>query len=209
MVQPEGNYTDKYHTKNPVSRLLMHGFLSSFDSLVSRTRAQTAYEFGCGEGNLSVRLAQSGLRVRGSDIGPNVVREAYANANAAAVSVDFQTASIYHVSPDAAAAELVVCCEVLEHLERPADALSVLARAARPWLLVSVPREPVWRILNLARGSYCSDLGNTPGHVQHWSTKSFIAFLSTCVDVVEIRRPLPWTMALCRSRTSAAHPRGR
>jgi hypothetical protein len=30
-----------------------------------------------------------------------------------------------------------------------------------------VPREPIWRIGNMARGRYLGDLGNTPGHIQH------------------------------------------
>ena len=38
-------------------------------------------------------------------------------------------------------------------------------------LLVSVPREPLWRALNVARGAYLRELGNTPGHVNHWSKR--------------------------------------
>jgi len=63
-----------------------------------------------------------------------------------------------------------------------------------------VPREPIWRILNIARGKYIGDLGNTPGHVNHWSRRGFIDLLSRRFDVVEVRSPLPWTMALCRVR---------
>jgi hypothetical protein len=43
-------------------------------------------------------------------------------------------------------------------------------------------------------------LGNTPGHLQHWSTRSFLALLERQVEVREVRTPLPWTMALCRRR---------
>ena len=101
--------------------------------------------------------------------------------------------------PAGDAAELVVCCEVLEHLADPERGLAVLASLARPWLLVSVPREPVWRALNLARGHYFADLGNTPGHLNHWSRRGFVNWLSTRLSVVEVRAPLPWTMALCRA----------
>jgi 2-polyprenyl-3-methyl-5-hydroxy-6-metoxy-1,4-benzoquinol methylase len=94
----------------------------------------------------------------------------------------------------------VVCCEVLEHLADPARALALLARLAQPHLIVSVPREPLWRILNLARGRYWAALGNTPGHLQHWSARRFLALLHDHVEVREVRTPLPWTMALCRRR---------
>jgi 2-polyprenyl-3-methyl-5-hydroxy-6-metoxy-1,4-benzoquinol methylase len=196
--QPEGNYYDKYNARNPVSRHLMNGFLSSFDGLAELTKARTAYEFGCGEGHLSVRLARQGVRVRGSDVSAKVVEQARGNAREAGVSAEFNAASIYEITPDGATAELVVCCEVLEHLERPDKALDLLVRCARPWLLVSVPREPIWRTLNMVRGAYWRDLGNTPGHIQHWSTAAFVKFLGSRVDVIQVRKPLPWTMALCR-----------
>jgi hypothetical protein len=77
--------------------------------------------------------------------------------------------------------------------------LDRLEALAAPWLIVSVPREPLWRGLNLARLSYVGALGNTPGHLNHWSKRGFLRFLESRVDVVETRNPLPWTMALCRA----------
>lgn len=94
----------------------------------------------------------------------------------------------------------MVCCEILEHLTDPARALGILARLAQPHLIVSVPREPLWRMLNVARGRYWRVLGNTPGHLQHWSAASFLGLLEGRVEVREVRTPLPWTMALCRHR---------
>jgi hypothetical protein len=89
---------------------------------------------------------------------------------------------------------------VLEHLADPVRALGVLARLAQPHLIVSVPREPLWRLLNVARGRYWPALGNTPGHLQHWSARRFLALLEDQLEVREVRLPLPWTMALCRRR---------
>jgi hypothetical protein len=65
-------------------------------------------------------------------------------------------------------------------------------------VLVSVPREPLWRGLNIARGAYLKDLGNTPGHLSHWSKRSFARLLARHGEIVELRSPLPWTMALLR-----------
>ena len=66
------------------------------------------------------------------------------------------------------------------------------------FLLVSVPREPLWRALNMARGAYLKDLGNTPGHLNHWSKRGFVQLLSRYGNVVEARSPFPWTMLLVR-----------
>ena len=199
IVQPEGNYYDKYGTRNPIARYLMSGFLSSFEQLAKRSGAREAFEAGCGEGHLSVALARAGLTVRGCDIAQSCVDKAQQNAALAKVALAVRQASIYDLST-ADAAELVVCCEVLEHLEEPERAVDVLASLTKPWLITSVPREPIWRVMNMARGKYWGDLGNTPGHLQHWSSRSFMALIAKRFEIVEVRQPLPWTMLLARVR---------
>jgi 2-polyprenyl-3-methyl-5-hydroxy-6-metoxy-1,4-benzoquinol methylase len=193
-----GNVYDKYGTSNPVARRLMAGFMSQLDELVERTGASEAHEVGCGEGELAIRLASRGIRMRGTDAFPQVLEEARRRAAAASVEIDFEATPVEELDPARHAAELVVCCEVLEHLGDPERALDVLASLARPWLLASVPREPLWRALNLARLSYVGELGNTPGHLNHWSRGEFVRFLTRRFEVVEVRSPTPWTMALCR-----------
>jgi hypothetical protein len=76
--------------------------------------------------------------------------------------------------------------------------LAEMARVASRHLLVSVPHEPLWRALNVARGAYLKDLGNTPGHLNHWTRRGFVGLLGRYGDVVEIRSPFPWTMLLVR-----------
>jgi 2-polyprenyl-3-methyl-5-hydroxy-6-metoxy-1,4-benzoquinol methylase len=193
-----GNVYDKYGSSNPVERRLVAGFMANLDELVDRSGAHEAHEVGCGEGEISIRLARRGLRVRGTDAFPQVLEEARRRAEAAGVEIGFEATPVEQLVPDRHAAELVVCCEVLEHLEDPVRGLEVLAGLARPWLIASAPREPLWRALNLARLSYVSALGNTPGHLSHWSKHSFERFLAERLEVVEVRSPLPWTMALCR-----------
>lgn len=194
-----GNLYDKYATRHPIERRLVAGFLAGVDELVALTGAREAHEVGCGEGELSIRLARRGIRVRGSDVAAEVIDEARRRAAAAGTRVEFRAAAIEELAPEVDAAELIVCCEVLEHLADPDCGLEALASLASPWLIVSVPREPLWRALNVARGAYLRELGNTPGHLNHWSRRRFVGWLATRLDVIEVRAPLPWTMALCRS----------
>ena len=99
---------------------------------------------------------------------------------------------------------LATAIEVLEHVPDPEHTVAEMARCARGGhLLVSVPREPLWRGLNMARGAYLKDLGNTPGHVNHWSKRSFAELLSRHGEVVEARSPFPWTMLLAARRNVA------
>jgi SAM-dependent methyltransferase len=124
------------------------------------------HEVGCGEGFLARLLATDGYQVRGSDLSPATIAEARRRSADITPPIAFQVADLYRLDPGRDAAELIFCCEVLEHLPDPSRVLDVLAQLARPHLIANVPREPLWRILNLARGRYWSDLGNTPGHLQ-------------------------------------------
>ncbi|RCS23337.1 class I SAM-dependent methyltransferase [Phyllobacterium salinisoli] len=193
-----GNYYDKYNTRNPIARYLMNGFLDSFDALTAKTGVRSAYEVGCGEGNLSMRLHDREWDVRGSDLEAVSVAEANQQCATRGIAPKFETRSLFDLKAEEASAELVICCEVLEHVPDTEQALAVLRSLAKPYLLVSVPREPIWRALNLARGKYITDMGNTPGHIQHWSSASFLDLLSKSVKIVDVRKPLPWTMVLCR-----------
>ena len=103
------------------------------------------------------------------------------------------------VEDEAGEFALATAIEVLEHVPDPEHTVAEMARCARGGhLLVSVPREPLWRALNLVRGAYVRELGNTPGHLNHWSKRSFVSLLARHGDVTELRSPLPWTMLLVR-----------
>lgn len=197
-----GNVYDKYATANPVERRLVEAFIGDLLDLVARTGAQDVHEVGCGEGELARRFAGRGLRVRGTDASAEVVEEARRRAAAAGVQADFRAVPVEELDPARDAAELIVCCEVMEHLADPDAALAVVADLASPWAILSVPREPLWRGLNLMRLKYVGALGNTPGHLNHWSRRDFVGFLQRRLEVVEVRSPLPWTMALCRAAGS-------
>jgi SAM-dependent methyltransferase len=203
---PAGNYYDKYGSRNPVVRYLMTGFQNSLEELVSVAAPRSIHEVGCGEGYWTLKWAAQGIQTQGTDFSNQVIAIAQANGQRQTTNARFRAASIYDLKAPRDAAELVVCCEVLEHLEEPQKALDVLVSLATPWLIVSVPREPIWRMLNLARGQYLSDLGNTPGHIQHWSKGSLVQMLKTKFEIVAVRSPLPWTMVLCRRHTSSTPP---
>jgi 2-polyprenyl-3-methyl-5-hydroxy-6-metoxy-1,4-benzoquinol methylase len=199
-----GNLYNKYGTKNPIERYLMKCFQSSLDNLVTRIDVKEIHEVGCGEGHLSISWALKGKSVRGTDFSEQIIEIARRNAEERNINVQFEAVGIFSLKPEAHAADLILCCEVLEHLQEPHRALAILANLASPYLIASVPREPLWSILNMARGKYFSKLGNTPGHVQKWSKNSFIRFLSSSLEIIEVVTPIPWTMVLCRSRAKGA-----
>lgn len=194
-----GNHYNKYSTKNPIARRLMRGFSDSLSALVSKAAPETIHEVGCGEGYWTLAWHQQGMQVKGSDFSEQVI--ALAKENAAEQGLPpslFSCRSIYELALGADSADLIVCCEVLEHLDDPEAGLAALRRVVTRNIILSVPREPLWCALNLARGKYWSSLGNTPGHIQHWSSRAFVELVQKYFEVQEIRRPLPWTMVLCK-----------
>ncbi len=194
-----GNAYDKYGAKNPVVRWIMAGFSNALSELVAKVEPRTIHEIGCGEGYWVFDWNAQGIRARGSDFSEKVIDLARENARERELSSDvFTSRSIYDVEAGRDSADLIVCCEVLEHLEDPQAGLVALQRIATDYVIVSVPREPIWCALNMVRGKYLRSFGNTPGHIQHWSTNKFIDFVSQYFEIVEVRKPLPWTMLLCR-----------
>ena len=189
--------SDKYQASNPVARYLVSNFLSTLMEVVSGTGAKEAHEIGCGEGQITGLLARQGISVRGCDVSDGALQVAAKEAARANLPIAYQRKDVYQLTPDDAA-ELVLCCEVLEHLTDPELALQKLTDVTRAHLILSVPREPIWHILNMARGKYLTALGNTPGHYNHWSTRQFVAFVARYANVVEVRCPLPWTIVHCR-----------
>jgi 2-polyprenyl-3-methyl-5-hydroxy-6-metoxy-1,4-benzoquinol methylase len=176
----------------------MTGFEATLAELFTRAAPDSVLDVGCGEGVLTERwaaeldprpvvgidLADPKLEAEWARRGrPNLTFTATGDASAGLPFADGEF-------------DLATAIEVLEHVPDPERTVAEMARVARRHLLVSVPREPLWRGLNLARGAYLRDLGNTPGHVNHWSRRAFVSLLSRHGTVLEARSPFPWTMLL-------------
>src|SRR3546814_6494173 len=61
---------------------------------------------------------------------------------------------------------------------------------------------------NVARGRYLRDLGNTPGHVNHWSARRFRNLVDAYLDVRATRTPFPWTVVSAGRRPRPSRPLG-
>ena len=196
-----GNAFDKYGSLKPIVKWMMRGFHSALSEFVSKAAPKTIHEIGCGEGYWVCKWSKAGYAARGSDFSSQVIDLARGNATEQGVSPSlFETGSIYDLQSPQDSADLLVCCEVFEHLENPRGGLEALQRVVSGHVILSVPREPIWRILNMARGRYLHDFGNTPGHLQHWSKKGFLDLVGAYFEILETKSPFPWTMLLCRPR---------
>lgn len=195
---PTGNTFDKYGSTNPLVRRLMAGFEGTLAELFAQAAPASVLDVGCGEGVLTHQWAtQLGeRRIVGIDLDDEKLKAEWQTRQRP--NLEYRTMLAENMPFADGEFDLACAIEVLEHVPDPAHTVAEMARVARRHLLVSVPREPLWRMLNMARGAYLADLGNTPGHVNHWSKRSFVRLLSQHGTVVEKRSPFPWTMLLVR-----------
>lgn len=190
---PVGNFFNKYQSAHPVERFLVGRFVAAVCSEVRSLRPSTILDAGCGEGILteSVRLSVPGVRITALDHGAELL----AAARRENPAVNFMAGSILALPFTDGRFDLALATEVLEHLDTPGGALDELVRVARERVLLTVPLEPCWRMLNCLRGRYLRQWGNTPGHLQHWSRAGFHRFLDARLDRVRIRTVFPWLLA--------------
>ncbi|HVL95419.1 MAG TPA: class I SAM-dependent methyltransferase [Solirubrobacteraceae bacterium] len=193
-----GNTYDKYGSTNPVVRRLMANFESTLDELFTKAGPRSLLDVGCGEAVLTHKWAQrlGDRRVVGLDLEDPAIQAEWAKREAP--NLEYRIMKAENLPFADGEFDVATAIEVLEHVPDPAHTVAEMARVAQRWLLVSVPREPLWRALNMARGAYLRDLGNTPGHVNHWSKRAFVRLLSQHGEVAEARSPFPWTMLLVR-----------
>ena len=193
-----GNTYDKYGSTNPVVRRLMAGFERTLEELFRRADPRSLLDVGCGEGVLTHRWAGAiaPRRVVGLDLEDPAIQAEWEGRRAP--NLEYRIMKAENLPFGDGEFDVATAIEVLEHVPDPGHTVAEMARVASGHLLVSVPREPLWRGLNVARGAYLKYLGNTPGHLNHWSKRSFVSLLSQHGEVVEARSPFPWTMLLVR-----------
>jgi 2-polyprenyl-3-methyl-5-hydroxy-6-metoxy-1,4-benzoquinol methylase len=196
-------YTEEGNGK--IGRKLLDNYFLHVEKLLQAAdlpadRTLQAIELGCGEGYSTQRLARmlsDNVTLQASEYVDHQIP--FAKQNNPGMTITSE--SVYELKHADETFDVVFLLEVLEHLDYPEKALEEIARVMKKdgHLILGVPREPIWRMLNMARGSYLKDLGNTPGHLNHWSKRSLMRYMEHYFGVVvEVASPLPWTLALIR-----------
>jgi 2-polyprenyl-3-methyl-5-hydroxy-6-metoxy-1,4-benzoquinol methylase len=188
-------YQEEYKNPNPIVKILLDGYYEKVSQIVSRFRPDfRLLEVGCATGESSRRIGMllQGQEFEVSEYDHRLVGKMLETGFPFPVRQE----SVYSLQREDDSFDCVFFLEVLEHIEDVPAALSELMRVTRKYLVISVPNEPLWSILNMIRGKYWNDGGNTPGHINRWSPRAFQQLLGNYGTVVATYRPLPWTILL-------------
>jgi len=187
-----GNYK-KYNSSNPLMGMVISNFIENLkDTVAPLGNINKVIDIGCGEGFVINSLDLPDIT--GIDISKNALKLAKdrnRNCNLCA-------GSVYELSFKKDSFDLAIATEVLEHLENPERALEEIRRVSRNYCLLSVPNEPYFRTMNFLRGKNLKRFGNDIEHVQNWSSEEFVKLVGKYFKVLEVRKPFPWTMVLCK-----------
>lgn len=105
-----------------------------------------------------------------------------------------QCIDFYDYEPEFEAHDLIICCEVMEHLVNPEKAVERFYQMNAKHYLFGVPNEPWFRLTAFLRGKNVSRWGNPIDHVNHWNKRSFEKMLSKYFEIKQVRTPYPWLL---------------
>jgi len=197
----------KYHSTNPVYNYLVNNFNMGIVNYLDQINSEinSIIEVGVGEGQiLELAISRFGSQsYTAVDIAEGILKVAKDNLKQFSNQIEFDLGDIKDLQYDDSKFDLAICCEVLEHVPNAEIGVKELSRILKPegYAIISVPNEPIWRILNMVRGYYWKDLGNTPGHVNNWSSSGIRKIIEQeGFTVLNVSKPLPWSMFLCQKR---------
>ncbi|SRR5258708_4100461 len=182
----------KHTTQNPVSRFFLNNFRNVLIEQIKHLRPESILDVGAGEGFTLEALRQRKIAKKLEGI--EYMDEALTLAKKLHPEVHIKKGNIYELPYKANLFDIIICTEVLEHLEEPDKALDELKRVTKKYIIISVPDEPLFTIQRILRGKNVLKLGAHPEHIQHWTSGEFEKFVATKMTIVDAKTPLPWTM---------------
>ena len=188
----------EYQGRNPITKLLIENFFKKIERLVPGLgNLDKILEIGCGAGESSRKI---GALFKGNHFEVSEYDERYiTKLKETGFPYHITQESIYSLKRKDNEFGCVFLLEVLEHLDNVDLALKELFRVSGRYVVISVPNEPLWRILNLLRLKYVRDFGDTPGHINHWSPRKLKSLISTYGRVLDIYLPIPWILVLAET----------
>jgi len=194
----------KFSNQNPIHRFALGRFFDRIAAELNAFQPERVLEFGCGEGFFLKEVQQRGVEFA-DYVGLDLREDALATASSFFPKGRFERADLFRWPAPEEGFDLVIASQVLEHLPTPQLALERLVELCSGQLLLTVPLEPWFRILNFLRGRDLRRLGNHPEHVNLWTFSRFRSFVADHAEVVRAYRVFPFTVVIAKPKSLNAH----
>lgn len=182
------NY-EKHTSKNPLKKILIENFFKTVLNQLQNLSIENVLDVGCGEGFTLNKLKKNNIGKK--YLGIDYSKTAIEIGKRLYPELDLKTGDIYKLEFKDNSFDLVICSEVLEHLENPLKALKELIRVSGKYILLSVPNEPLFQLFNFTQW------GKDIGHINHWTSFGFKKLVeSENIKIISVRTPFPWTVVL-------------
>lgn len=188
----------KYKTKNPLKRKMVENLNKKIilltGSIIDNEKVKIL-DARCGEGYITRLLAESFPEAEVS--GLEYTKEALDIAKSYSdINIKYVRGNIEAMPFEDASFDIVICTEVLEHLEHPKTALKELQRVAKKGILITVPHEPWFRLGNMIVLKNITRLGNPIDHINHWTFSRFKQFIKAEAKDAVFYKSFPWSIAI-------------
>lgn len=194
---PETTNYLKHQNSNPIQRALINNFYKELFKMIKPLKASSILDVGCGEGFTLKKLEEKkiGKRNEGIDYSEDAIKI----GKKIYPKLALKRGDVYQLEYKDNSFDLILCTEVLEHLEDPVKAVNEIKRVAGKYIAFSVPNEPLFIMANFMRGKYLKNLGNHPEHINHWTAPGFEKFLKKQgLTVVKSKHPFAWSLVLVK-----------
>ncbi len=188
----------KYANKNPIQRFVLARTFDAIGREIRSLAPARTLEFGSGEGLFLEQLKKRNLIIDNL-VAIDIREDALESARALHPEYEFLNQDLLTWDRERRSFELVIASQVLEHLPQPGRFMQRLVELSAGHLLLTVPWEPWFRLMNLLRGRDIARLGNHPEHVNLWGLNAFRSFVGKYAEVERAYTVFPFIIAIARS----------
>lgn len=189
---PETPNYRKFQQRNPLMQAVFAHFFGRLAGVIEPLERSSVLDAGCGEGETIERLRPL---LPGDTVGVDRNPACIDYSHRRHPGFEFGVHDITSLPFEDDRFDLVICTEVLEHLDRPEDALAELIRVGRHHLVVSVPHEPWFDLTNRVARLFTPSAMDPAEHVQHWTPGALRRLLEPWGNRVDVRLAASWILA--------------
>jgi SAM-dependent methyltransferase len=152
---------DNWYEK-PLGRLYLKRVMEKLKELLDSQKVKDEYalDAGCGAGHYTLYLAEIGCKAIGVDKSEILIFKAFEKSKGQAKKIDFFVADISSLPFPSSFFKLIICCNVIEFVSAPEEALEELRRVLAPQgiLILGVcNKNSIWGFLQIMGKPFLND----------------------------------------------------